>query len=187
MKTVHILIFSFLISQTTLFAQVSPEVAIELLKNGAVVVNLIYPQKTFDSLIKNGRKEEAMALDAKTKEEHTELIDAFRYSFTFCQVLFVSSNDLGTLAGGDYSVLYDADNNPAPTMPSFFIFAEMGNSPNLGIEGLLARYDNRDYIPTPFPAFVKTWGFLHIKRKAKSTLISEWNEQLFNYYNRVVK
>jgi len=187
MKSLKVLLATVLLGQTFLFAQLTPEVTIEKLHTGAVVVNLIYPQKTFDGLIKNGRKEDALALDAKTKAEHKDLIEAFKYSFTFCRVFFVSSNDLGALANGDFTVLRDIDNKPATQMPPFYIFAEMGISPNRGMEGLLARFDNRDYISKPFPFFVKSFTFFHLKRKPKSDLVKEWDELLTAYHRRVSK
>lgn len=183
-----LLIFSFFIAILLgLQAQTPPDAAIEKLKTGAVIINLTYPQKTIDALIKAGRKDEAMIMDQKAKIQQSELMEAFKNKYTFSQYYFVNAKDLGELTAGNPKVVFDSEGSALSAIPEFYLFAEIGGSPTRNIEGLLVRDSVRDPLVSPFPYFVKIWKFFHIKKKSIDEVVEEWNQLLYRYEARVKK
>ena len=158
------------------YAQTEPEVAIKQLKEGALIVKLIVQEKKVEQLLKANKKELALQVQEEEKKQNEAIIQSFSSTYTFSPLYFIYSNDMGKLADGDASVLFDINGQPARKIPDSYIFVEFSESPVRGIDGLLVR-DAKSYILNkPFPYFLSEWDFFHINKIPYPTLIAKWQK-----------
>jgi hypothetical protein len=177
----------FLIAATlAAFGQIRAEDAIFDLKEGTLIVKLITQQKKIDMLLKQGKKEEAIACEKEERIQNENLMQAFSASYTFSDLLFIYATDMGKLADGDPSVLFDREGNPAAAIPEKYLFLELGESLGRNIDGFVVRDRNNDQLAKPFPYFVSRWGFLHLSKKSFPSMIGGWEKQLNSFYSRAV-
>lgn len=181
-----ILICSLLLS-SIVYAQsiTNPSTAILELKNGALVVNLIYPTKKIDALLESGQKEESIALEAEVAKDHEQLINAFLQNYNFSQLLFVYSYNMGKLADGDASVLFSASGNAQSLMPANIYFVELTKTKGQSLNGFVVKDKNRDPLAKPFPYFVSMYKFLQIRKRTYVSMVTELNARLLKFYESV--
>ena len=159
-------------------AQTDAKTALTILKEHALVVKLIVPQKKMEALLKANKKEEMLAVERETKMRHENLIQAFSTTYTFGPVYFIYTTNLGKLADGDPSVLFDKNGNSLKQIPTSWLFIELSESPDRGVNGFIVR-DSAHYILTkPFPYFISQWGFLHLSTRTFPEMIATWQEKL---------
>jgi hypothetical protein len=178
-----LLLFSIAFSSS---AQTDAEDAILQLKQGTLIVKLIKQQKKIDMLLKQGKKEEAIAYEKEEKFENESLIQSFSRNYSFSKILFVYNTDMGKLAEGDPTVLFDKDGKSANKIPADYLFVELGESLGRSIDGFVVRDRNNDQLAKPFPYFVSHWDFFHIKKVSFPQMIEKWEKQLNSYYNKVI-
>lgn len=170
---------------TSLLGQTEATEAIYQLKEGTLIVKLIKHQKKIDMLLKQGKKEEAIAHEKEEKKRNESLIQAFSTNYSFSKLLFVYSTDMGKLADGDPTVLFDRDGAPANAIPTNFLFLELGETLNTGVDGFVIRDRHNDQLTQPFPYFVSQWDFLHINKLSFPKMIGKWEKKLHSFYSRV--
>ena len=173
----------------SLFAQgtTEPKKAILELKDGAMVVNLIHPTKKIEGLLNSGQKEESIALEEESNRDHQELIRAFEQNYSFSNLLFVYSYDMGKLADGDASVLFSAAGNAQSILPKHIYFVELTKTKEQSLNGFVVKDKNRDPLTKPFPYFVSLYKFLRFKERTYVDMTNELNRRLSEFYNVVNK
>lgn len=181
---VYFILFSLIASAQS---NLEPKVAIQLLKDGALVVNLIHPQKKIEALIKSGQKQEAIDLQAEAEADHQSIILAFTNNYTFSKLLFVHSYDIGRVADGDATALFNTAGNAEAELPKNYFYVEFGLSPEKSLNGLIIKDAARDPLSKPFPYFVSKYEFLGINELSYSEMVMNLNKRLSAFYAKSVK
>ncbi len=179
---VFILAFVFSINVS---GQTSAQEAILQLKEGTLIVKLIEQQKKIDMLLKAGKKEEAIAFEEEQKRQNENLIQAFSTNYTFSRVLFIYSYNMGKLADGDPSVLFTSEGKGVADVPPIYLFIELSESPEQGVDGFVVRDRNNDHLNKPFPYFVSQYDLFHLSRLSFPKMIKKWEKKLNSYYSKV--
>jgi hypothetical protein len=179
------LIFILAIASAPSFGQVTANEAIKTLKEGALVVKLIIPEKRIEMLLKQNNKEEAIRLEEATAALNQELITAFSNAYTYGPLYFVYSSDMHLLVEGDPGVLFDKQGEFATAYPKDWLYIELSESPELNIDGFVVRDRNNDALTKPFPYFTSQWGFLRLSKKSFVAMIEEWQNRLRKVENRL--
>ena len=165
--------------------QTDAATAIKILKEHALIVKLIVPQKKMEALLKANKKEEMLAVEKETKMRHESLIQAFSATYTYGKVYFIYTTDMGKLANGDASVLFDKDGNKLSSIPESWLYIELGESPERSINGFIVR-DSEHYILTkPFPYFTTQWGFMHLSKRTFPEMVTDWQQKLIRLEARL--
>ena len=170
---------------TSLLGQTDATEAIYQLKEGTLIVKLIRQQKKIDMLLKQGKKEEAIAYEKEEKKRNESLIQAFSTNYSFSKLLFIYATDMGKLADGDPTVLFDRDGIPANEIPANFLFIELGETLKTGVDGFIVRDRHNDQLTKPFPYFVSEWDFFHLNKLSFPKMIGKWEKKLNQFYSRV--
>lgn len=159
---------------------------IQQLKNeGVVLVRLPTQKAKIKALEDLGKLEEAATLKAELAKSHGEIAQVFREKFTFCPVLFFYAENSGAIAdSGPAGFLMDATLNPVDLAPNYFIVAEFNRSPEKGISGLVAYDMKMVPLKHPFPNFVRNHTFFYFWGRTKGAVVSKWNTDLMNFYDR---
>ena len=152
--------------------------AIKILKDHALIVKLIIPQKKMEALLNANKKEEMLAVEKETKMRHESLIQAFSTTYTYGKVYFIYTTDMGKLADGDASVLFDTDGNKATSIPESWLFIELSESPERGVNGFIVRDSQHYILAKPFPYFITQWGFLHLSKRTFPEMVADWQNKL---------
>lgn len=167
-------------------AQVDAEEAILQLKDGTLIVKLIKQQKKIDMLLKQGKKEEAIAFEKEEDIRNESLIQSFSANYTFSKLLFIYNTDMGKLADGDPTVLFDKEGKAANEIPAKYLFIELGETLITSNDGFIVRDRNNDVLKKPFPYFTRQRGFLNLFIVPFPKMISNWEKKLTSYYTQVI-
>jgi len=161
--------------------------AITLLKGGALIVNLIQPQKKIEALLADGRKEEAMQIQSQAETEHQSLINAFANNYSFSKVLFVYSSDVGRFTEGDPTALFNTDGTNETGMPEHYYYVELTQTVGRGLTGFVVKKPNRDELTKPFPYFVSRYEFFNLKELSFVEMVLKLDAKLSAYYNKALR
>lgn len=172
------LILILALSTISAIGQTTPQQALNALQEGALVVKLIIPEKKIEMLLKQNNKEEAIRVEEETTVINQALITAFTSTYTYGQVYFVYSSEMHFIAEGDPGVMFDKNGEFATAYPKDWLYIELSESPERGIDGFVVRDRNSDVVPKPFPYFVSEWDAFHINKKTYPAMIEEWQKQL---------
>lgn len=176
-----------LLSSLSLKAQASAAQALRALQEGALVVKLIVPEKHIEALLKQDRKEEAIKVEEAAEAINNALITAFSSNYTYGQLYFVFTPDIYLLADGDPGVLFDRNGNFATAFPKDWLYIELTESPERGIDGFVVRNRNNDAVLKPFPYFITEWDMFHIKKRSFASMIFDWQKKVKKLEQRLKK
>jgi hypothetical protein len=179
------LVIVFLGFALWLSAQTSPEQAIKELKEHTLIVNLIYPDRQIEALLKSNQKEKAKELELEAKIENDALIMAFKEHYKFGKCLFIYNTGISAMMDGDASVLFDVNGIKQTSIPEIYYWSEINLTPEKSQRGLLILDRHRDILTKPFPYFVSQWDFLHIKKLPVPEMVKQLDKNLSSYYNKV--
>ncbi len=180
-----LLILNLAFASTAAYGQISAEEAIRTLKEGALVLKLIVPEKKIEMLLKQNKKEEAIKLEEETAALNQELITAFSTAYTYGQLYFVYSSDMHLLVEGDPGVLFDKQGQFATAFPKDWLFIELSDSPELSIDGFVVRDRNNDALTKPFPYFTSQWGAFRLSKKSFYAMLEQWQKRVRKVENRL--
>ncbi len=166
---------------------ISPENAIAEIKEGTLIVNLIWPTKKIELLLKSGKKEESLALEKSIKQEHQQIINAFAANYHFGKVLFVRSTNLGDLADNNPTVLFSASGNSQSSMPNHYYLVEFSTTDGRSLTGFVVRDHLRDPLAKPFPYFVSYYKMFGLKKRSFVEMTIELDKRFNTFYNSVAK
>ena len=178
MRAIAIILLTILVAPQFSNAQTEASTAMQQLKEGALIVKLIVPQKKLDALLSSNKKEEMIALEEETKMRHEQIIQAFETTYTFSKVYFILTPDIGKLADGDPTVLFDTKGHSADQIPPSWLYIELSESPKRGIDGFVVRDSEHFVLTKPFPYFVSQWDFLHINKRTYIEMLAIWQKKL---------
>jgi len=155
------------------------------LKEDALVVKLIIPEKRIEMLLKQNKKEEALKLEEETTALNQELITAFSTAYTYGPMYFIYSTNMRVFVEGDPGVLFDKQGEFATAYPKNWLFIELSDSPELNIDGFVVRDRNNDALTKPFPYFTSQWGAFRLSKKSFYAMLEEWQRRLKKLENHL--
>lgn len=183
MKTLTLVLALFL--STFSQAQTDPEQAIIDLKEGTLIVNLIVPTKKIAALRERGNKQASIELQEEIDMQNEAIKLAFTNNYTFGRLLFVYSYNMGALADGDPTVLFNAIGNKQSVMPNNYFFVEFNETTGRNIDGLVMKNRYRDDLKKPFPNFVTHYKPLRLGRRTFKSMVEILDQNLMEFYTAV--
>lgn len=166
------------------------------LKKGVLIVRLPSSENKLRALTLQGKFTEASELKNEIAQNRKKLISAFRTTFDFCSVYFISSDKTALLLDGLKSGFFLNDSAKIDSTLSLsespFFVCDVGeiNLPKLdgSVTGLCIRDSLLNLLEPPFPYFVRDYAsFPGLAIESKEKLIAIWNENLHEYYTKVSK
>ena len=181
--------------------------AIKTLKNGTLVFLLNFKKNEYDYYLKYGNTKAAKKLKEEQAKVNKNIILAMDSLFTFCPVIYVSTNDARHLLNKNYDSLtfYNSNletNNTAQLREGTFLIGEFGHieadeavysvsdsiNKNYGenktyLNALVIRKPNMRQLRKPFPYYQKYFplGLVNKRYKRPARLL---NLEMNRYFNK---
>lgn len=180
-----LLIFALFVGiNIQLMAQISAETAINQLKNGALIVKLIVPEKKMAILESQGKTTELAELKAETEKVNDSLIAAFSKHYHFSTLYFLYSNNLRAFLSDSAGVLFTKTGEVATQMPKSWLYLSLTELPDVGTDGFVITDAEFNILRKPFPYFVSQYKGLHTSKFAFADMIDIWQGKLERYYQK---
>ena len=178
-------VFSLIIAALLAFTvkgQSNPVEAINELKQGTLIVNLIVPTKKIETLLNKGNKGASIKLQKEVELEHKAIMLAFANNYNFSKVLFIYSYDMGKLADGDATALFDTQGNKQSAVPANYLFVELSETGTRNLKGFVVKDRFRDSLQKPFPYFVSRYSALRLHKRSFPTMVEKLQQGFIRFY-----
>lgn len=144
---------------------------LQQLHQGTLLIRLPDRSLSLGALKERGLEEKAAELRAELAEEQKETMLSFKHTFDFAPVYFFYASHSEAIRAGRYEVIFDAESQPVPAdhIQGKVFIGEFGETPKLGISGLILMNDQMLPYGEPLPFYEKKylWGGLIKRSKAE--------------------
>ena len=152
-------------------------------RGSALLVRLQDKSQTIAVLIKKGQIKPAEQLKKEQRFQNREILLSFSQTFDFCPVYFFYSKDSEAIRSGNLEgVIFDENLNiVTQDLPKYYT-AEFGETPDLGIDGLIIRDQKLLVFDNNLPFFERRYVFFNLKERSKAEMVAAYNKRLQEYY-----
>lgn len=157
------------------------------LKEGALLFRLPDPQLVRKALRERGRWEEWEKRERQLQKEETIIRRTFATQFDYCPVFFFRSRFSDSVRQGQLEGILSRANGDTlerEELPESFYVAEFGETPRLGIKGLVLLRAELNPLREPLPFYERRQRWLGLVNLSKAEMIVKYNERLETAYRQ---
>lgn len=152
-------------------------------RSSALLVRLQDKSQTIAVLINQGQTKPAEQLSKQQRLENREILLSFSQTFDFCPVYFFYSKDSEAVRNGELEgIIFDENLNIVTKDLSKYYTAEFGETPDLGIDGLIIKDQKLLVFDNNLPFFERRYVFFNLKERSKAEMVAAYNKRLQEYY-----
>jgi hypothetical protein len=150
-------------------------------KEGFLLFRLTTQNKKIEALTKDGKDEEAIALQSKIEAEHLAWMKAFKTEYNYGKVYFFYDLNARDIVSGDLTSVFDFDFENVEGLGSNFIVAGPDETETFSLSGILVLAPDMSEVPKGMPRFISAYGFAHLSKKSNFQMVKELNSALSKY------
>ena len=169
---------------------------IQRLKNSVLFVRLRTNHLSIQKLEEQRKFKEADYLRAKAERENKSIIQAFKNTFTFCDVHFFLSESTEDVKWRDFDGIFVDDSLQAiPRSPideyAPFYTLDFGQvyfqTFSEHFEGIAVMDEYFQQLERPFPYFVRKLSGIRVVKRTDEEMVLELQKNLDEFYNQSIK
>lgn len=154
------------------------------LHQGTLLIRLPDRSLSLKALRERGLKEEATQLRRRLKKEHQETMLSFQHTFSFAPVYFFYASHSEAIREGRYAVVFDRLGQAVPPdqIQEPIFVGEFGETPQLGISGLILMNNHLLPLAEPLPFYEKKFLWGGLIRRSKAEMAEAFQKRLSSAY-----